>query len=287
MALATSPAGADPVLPSGGAVVAGVASIGPAAGGTLIVDQVSARAVIDWQRFSIGAGGLVQVNNGAGATLNRVLSGDPSSIMGRLAATGSVWLVNPAGVIVGPSGQVTTGGDFVASTRMIGVEPFMAGGSLVAEGAGGRVANAGSIATGGDTVLIGAMVENSGGISAGGHAALLAAGRVVLREAAGDSRIHIEHVSGAAGDVSTSGRIEAAAAELRAVSGNVYALAADTSGVVRATAADLSGGRIRLVAGQDVHVSGTLDASGSAGGRVDITAGERVILADGAQLAAR
>ncbi len=285
--LVAAPSGADAVLPSGGQLVAGSASIGPAVGGTLTIDQQSQRAVIDWQRFSIGAGGLVQVNNGAGATLNRVLSGDPSSIMGRLAATGSVWLVNPAGVVVGPSGQVTTGGDFVASARMIGAEAFMAGGSLVAEGAGGRIANAGSIATGGDTVLIGAMVENSGRVAAGGQAALLAAGRVVLREAGGDSRIHVEHVSGEAGDVSTSGRIEAAAAELRAVSGNVYALAADTSGVVRATAADLSGGRIRLVAGRDAVISGVLDASGTSGGTIDITAGERVILGEGAEVAAR
>ena len=286
-ALSAAPAGADIVLPSGGQVVAGLAQIGPAEGATLAIYQQSLRAVIDWQSFSIGAGARVEVHNGSGATLNRVVSGDPSSIMGRLAASGSVWLVNPAGIIVGPTGQVTTGGDFVASTRMVGAEAFMAGGSLVAEGPGGGIANAGSIASAGDVVLVGELVENSGRIASAGATTLAAAARLVLRPAGEDARIHIEHVAGPAGDVATSGRIEAVAVALRSVGGNVYALAADTSGVVRATGVDASGGRIRLVAGRDARVSGTLDASGTAGGQIDITAGERVILEPSAEVAAR
>ena len=56
------------------------------------------------------------VNNGAGATLSRVTGIDRSVIDGRLNATGSFYLINPQGVLIGTRGVVTTGGRFVAST---------------------------------------------------------------------------------------------------------------------------------------------------------------------------
>jgi len=261
-----------PVLPAGGQVVAGFATIGAPAGGQLLIDQASARAVIDWTSFSIGAGGRVHVANGQGATLNRVLGGDPSTIAGQLSATGSLYLLNPAGVLIGPEGRVLTGGGFVASTRDVAPAAFMAGAMTLEGPSAAGVVNAGTIETGGDAVLIGHVVDNRGTIRAGGRASLLAADRVVLRAVDGDARIHVEHVAGGTGDVTTSGRIEAAAAELQAVGGNVYALAADTGGLVRATGAVTEGGRIRLVGGQGVTVSGTLDASGAAGGAIEVTA---------------
>lgn len=280
------PVSAAPVLPTGGQVTHGQATIGQLPDG-LRIDQASGRAVIDWAGFSVGEGGRVHFANGTGATLNRVLGGDPSSIAGRLTATGSLWLVNPAGVIVSPTGQVITGGHFVASTRPLDSAMFMDGQALLAEGAGaGGVTNQGRIETGGDTVLIGAFVDNPGLIEARGGTALVAADRVMLREATADARIHIEAVSGRTGDVSTAGRIAAAAVELQAAGGNVYALAADTSGVARATAGAIIGNRILLVAGGDVRVAGRVDASGDVGGRVDITAGSRVILTDSAQVSA-
>ena len=57
----------------------------------------------------------------------------PSSIDGVLSATGSVYLVNPSGVVVGPSGVVKTGGSFVASTLDVKDAEFRAGGSLIGD----------------------------------------------------------------------------------------------------------------------------------------------------------
>ncbi len=74
------------------------------------------RGIIDFNSFSIGKSGTVKINNGAGATLDRVTGGSLSQIMGTLSATGSVYLVNPQGVVVGKSGVITTGGSFVASS---------------------------------------------------------------------------------------------------------------------------------------------------------------------------
>jgi filamentous hemagglutinin family protein len=271
-ALLAGPLGAQAVLPSGGSVVAGQAQILSPGAGQLRIDQSSARAVIDWQSFSVGAGGKVHFDNGQGATLNRVAGGDPSSIAGQLSATGSLWLMNPAGVIVGPDGRVTTGGSFLATTRSIAADAFMAGAVELAGHSTAGVVNAGTVEAGGDLVLVGDLVENRGTLKAGGDARLVSASRLVLREAHSDSRIHIELADGGAGAVTNSGRIEAAAAELRAVGGNVYALAADTSGVIRATGSRTEGGRILLVGGAGVTVGGTLDASGRKGGAIDVTA---------------
>lgn len=69
------------------------------------VNQSSTNAIIDWSSFSISQGASVTFNNGSGATLNRVQSGGPvSTIDGRLSATGSVYLINPSGMIIGKDG---------------------------------------------------------------------------------------------------------------------------------------------------------------------------------------
>lgn len=97
---------AGPTLPTGGQFVAGQGQIrGPAFSG-LTINQSSARGVINWQSFSIGGGGKVQINNGSGATLNRVTGANLSQIDGQFSGTGSVYLINQNGVVVGPGGKI-------------------------------------------------------------------------------------------------------------------------------------------------------------------------------------
>ena len=100
----TSALAGPPALPTGGKVVAGSATVGTAAAGTLTITQSSNKAIINWNGFSIGQGGQVAFDNGKGATLNRVTGAQVSSLDGLLTATGSVYLINPNGVIVGKSG---------------------------------------------------------------------------------------------------------------------------------------------------------------------------------------
>ncbi|MBW0002678.1 MAG: filamentous hemagglutinin N-terminal domain-containing protein, partial [Hyphomicrobiales bacterium] len=157
------------MLPQGGHFVAGAGSIGTQ-GLTETITQTSQRGIIDFNSFSIGKSGTVKINNGAGATLDRVTGGNLSQIMGTLSATGSVYLVNPQGVVVGKSGVVTTGGSFVASSLDISNQNFMAGQTLRFTGKGasdGMVKNLGSISSsGGDVFLIARSVVNSGSINA-------------------------------------------------------------------------------------------------------------------------
>nr|WP_249110557.1 filamentous hemagglutinin N-terminal domain-containing protein [Neokomagataea anthophila] len=99
-------------LPVGGHYTAGSGVISSVNGGVTI-HQESTRGIIDWHSFSIGNGRVVQFNNGTGATLNRVTGEQATAIQGRLGATGSVFLINPNGVVIGQNGQVITGGSFV------------------------------------------------------------------------------------------------------------------------------------------------------------------------------
>ena len=173
-------------LPQQGSVVAGAATISSGAD-SLTVYQSSTNAIINWNSFSIGEGGSVNFENGSGATLNRVTGFSSSQIDGSLSATGSLYLVNPNGIAVGSTGEVVTGGSFVASTQDIGDSAFMAGGDRLFSGQSqAAVVNCGRIgALGGDVALIARKIENSGTIEASSGTAALAAGyEVLVRDAA-------------------------------------------------------------------------------------------------------
>ncbi|WP_312148136.1 hypothetical protein [Brevundimonas sp.] len=59
-------------LPTGGQFVAGQGGINQTSDTNLAIRQTSNRGVIDWRAFSIAAGHSVTIDNGVGATLNRV-----------------------------------------------------------------------------------------------------------------------------------------------------------------------------------------------------------------------
>jgi filamentous hemagglutinin family protein len=256
---------AAPVLPTGGSVAAGAASIGASSASRLTIDQSTSKAVINWSSFSIGQGGQVQINNGAGATLNRVLSGGAlSQIDGTLSATGSVFLLNPNGVIVGKSGVVSTGGSFVGSTLGVKDSQFMAGGDLAFAGASGAgVLNNGLIVSAsGDIALIGAQVTNNGTLQAPqGDVALGAGHEIVLHDQDLDDGKLAVTVGGSDTSATNAGLIEAASAELRANGGNVYALAVNPGAHIAATGVSTKDGNVYLVAeGGSVSATGEIDA---------------------------
>ena len=281
LVLATTAHAGGPALPTGAAVAAGSAAIGAPSNGGLNINQSSSKAIIDWSSFSIGQGGTVSFNNGTGATLNRVTGSSASAIDGLLSATGSVYLINANGVVIGKTGVVNVGGTFAASTLDVDDASFLAGGDLTFAGAGtAAVINLGKVgALGGDVALIAAKVENQGDISApNGTAALVSGYRVLMRDASLDDGKFAVLIGGADTRVTNSGSIAAANAELRAEGGNVYALAGNTTGVVRATGVKSGDGRIWLTAEDGLlDVAGTLDAQGAGGGKGQIeTSGGQV-----------
>ena len=267
-------ASAAPALPSGGTVAAGSASIS-SSGASMTVSQSTPKAIIDWSNFSIGQGGSVRFDNGSGATLNRVTETSGSAIDGLLSGTGSVYLINPNGVIVGKTGVVNVGGTFAASTLDVPNANFLFGGDLTFSGPStASVVNEGKVgALGGDVVLIASSVYNSGSLSApNGTVGLLAGQSVLLRDQALDGGKFSVLVGGAGTSATNSGLIEAANAELRANGGNVYALAGNTVGVIKANGVNQGDGHVWLVAdGGALDVAGTITARGpnSSGGTIE------------------
>ncbi|WP_428481771.1 MBG domain-containing protein [Pyruvatibacter mobilis] len=278
------------VLPEGGQFTAGAGQVSQS-GNAMLITQTTDRAVMSWQDFSISAQGQVHFSNGSGATLNRVTGQHVSQIDGALSATGSLYLLNPNGVIVGSGGTIATGGDFVASTLDADIDTFMSDGTLDLEGASqASVVNLGRIAaSGGDILLAAHHVRNEGQVSAGGEAALVAGHSVTLRDTGGDARIKVR--TGLSGNVTNAGLVEGARATLEAAGGNIYALAGNTDGVARGHVVARDGGRIRLAAADAVEITGTLTADNASaqragrGGRIDVT-GDTVSLGSTARLSA-
>ncbi|MDE1939020.1 MAG: filamentous hemagglutinin N-terminal domain-containing protein [Alphaproteobacteria bacterium] len=252
------------VLPTGGQYVAGQGAISGSTNG-LTINQSTSHGIINWQGFSIGAGNTVQFNNGSGATLNRVIGANISQIDGKLNATGSLYLINPQGIVIGPGGKVVTNGSFVASTRDVSNSAFMSGGAMSASGTSkGDVVNAGTITSKtGDAILVGRAVSNRGTVSAANGTAGMAAGNQILLQPAGsDPRIAI---AGGTGDVTNTGTVKAAQVELNAAGGNVYALAGNNGGLISATGVKTVDGHIWLTAGGTTTVAGTVSATNADG----------------------
>lgn len=269
-----------PVLranPTGEQVINGGVTFERGLDGSLTISQGSDKAIIHWQDFSIGAGELTKFvqPSSMSAVLNRVIGGLPSSIHGTLQANGRVLLINPNGILVGPTGRIDVGG-FLASTLDVSDSDFLRGGDMIFRGSStASVVNQGTInAIGGDIFLFAQTVQNSGTLNAPQGTVGLAAGTEILLAQSGDERVFVR--AGGNGSVTNSGTITAATAELKA-HGNLYALAVNNTGVIRATSASKKGGRVFLTAtgGGMVRNSGTISArgSGGAGGEIKLDAG--------------
>ena len=264
--------------PTGGTVVAGSATIG-AAGPTLSINQSTQNAIINWQQFSIASGETTKfIVPNSGATLNRVTGGNTSAIYGNLQSNGTLYLVNPSGIVVGPSGRIDTA-SFLASTLDISNQQFLSGGDLrFAGNSGASVENDGVIhASTGDVYLIANRVDNKGTLSAPQGTVGLAAGSDVLFQQAGNEHLFVQATpTGAkrALGVTNSGTIRAAAAELKAAGGNAYALAINNTGVIAATGYKKIGGNVYLTSdGGSIKNSGKISArlANGNGGHIAIT----------------
>ncbi len=279
--LATAPALGGSQLPTGGTVASGNVTIGTPVNGNLAITQTSNKAIINWQGFSIGQPNVVTFNNGSGATLNRVTGSAQSSIDGTLNATGSVYLLNPNGVVIGQSGVVNVGKNFVASTLGTSDSQFNASGPLTLNGnSQAAVVNLGKIGSlGGDIALVAQKTLNTGTITApNGSIGVLAGTQVTLRDSTLDDGKFNVDVGNASNSAVNKGNISAAEAELKANGGNVYALAGNTSGVIAATGVAANDGKVFLTAGDTGSVTAqtviAAQTSSGAGGTVETSGGK-------------
>lgn len=296
-------------LPTGFSPVAGDVTASQS-GAVMNINQITQRAIAQWQTFSIGAGGTVAVAQPSSSSvlLNRVIGNELSTIAGKLTAPGHVFLINPNGVTFSKGSSVSVGG-LVASTLDMKTSnaDFMAGSKqLVFERADSNTAvvtNEGKISTtspGGVVALMGAQVHNVGTVEAGaitdgminvarGTAALVSARKVTVDfEGDGLTRFTIPADTPAtAALVQNSGSIGADGGRIALMAASTAkAQVVNQSGVLRANALESRNGEIVLSAGLTTHgdgttaytpnamvVSGTIEA---AGGQVRLQSGQDI-----------
>src|SRR4051812_9103777 len=113
--------------PTGPQIVSGSVSMQRPDAPTLNVTN-SPGSIINWQGFSIQAGEVTRFiqQNSSSAVLNRVIGADISTISGQLLSNGRVFLINPAGIVIGGGAIVDTAG-FLASTLGMDNADFVAG----------------------------------------------------------------------------------------------------------------------------------------------------------------
>jgi len=157
--------------PDGGQVVAGSATVQGQGTAVVTVNQSSQKTILNWDSFSIKEGELTKFlqPNAQAIALNRVIGGDPSLIYGALSANGRLILINPNGLVIGPSGTVNAN-SFIASTAGISDENFLAGNLTfdIVGNANARIVNEGTVTAGdaGLVAFVAPAVKNSGLIQA-------------------------------------------------------------------------------------------------------------------------
>lgn len=272
-----APVLSNPVNPT---VVNGAASFNQA-GNVLTVTNGNG-AIINWDKFSIRVGETTNFiqTSASSSVLNRVLS-DPTAIYGTLSSNGRVWLVNPAGILVGPSGRIDTAG-FVASTLAVSNENFLAGRHLfINDGSAKDVINQGEIRTpaGGSVYLIGSNVSNEGIITTPNGETILAAGATVSLIDSATPGVKVD-ITGAEGNATNLGAITAEAGRI-----GIAGVIVRNSGTLNASSVVSEGGRIFLKASQDAYVDGNgrIVTTGTRGGSVEVL-GNRVAVMDNAEI---
>jgi len=252
-------------LPQSSKVTAGSATISRNSS-SLTVQQSSNRAVIDWNSFSIGSGDTVSfiLPNSSSVTLNRVIGSMTSVIAGDLHSNGGLYLINPNGIEISPSGVINTE-SFAASALALTDTDFLSGKDLfTGSGNSAAVTNQGliSVAPGGSALLIGGRVTNAGSIIAPGGTVGLAAGESVSVDLEGDRFLTVSVPTAKMALLETliteSGRIQASG-------GRVSLRAATTADVARSA----------------IQVSGEIDASNVHYGSDGVDFGRPATSADG------
>jgi filamentous hemagglutinin family protein len=277
--------------PQNGTVVGGQATISQQGTRTNIL-QSTAKAIINWQGFSTAANESVQFSqpSSQSVVLNRVTGSGPSTLYGQLTANGQVWLVNPNGVLIGPSGSVNVGA-FLATTSSIADADFLAGRySFSGAPDGSSVINQGAISTanGGSVILSAPTVQNSGSIRAPLGSVALGAAQGFTVDIDGDGLLHYQIGDAAAqalvtntGSVSTPGGTVLLAARMTETANREVI---NTTGLIEADSVAVKDGEVIFDGGSQgiVTIGGQVSAGGlnpgETGGAVSV-AGNQIVLA--------
>ncbi len=265
--------------PQGGQVRSGSATIQQTLGTTTIT-QSTQKAILEWQRFNISPTELVKFvqPNETAVILNRVTGGDPSRILGKLQANGQLFLVNPNGILFGPSAKVDVG-SLVATTLNISNQDFLSGNYHFTQDSSldlASVVNQGTIQVSdeGYVVLTAPLVSNEGLIVANLGKIVLGAGNECTLNLDGRRLVSFQLPASPGPDgtvvltpeavsevLRTAMNTPAAATELREENGSVQ-LVGGSGTLLQAGTLQADGGTILALSDRRTDISGSLIAPG-------------------------
>ncbi|MFM9913463.1 MAG: filamentous hemagglutinin N-terminal domain-containing protein [Methylophilaceae bacterium] len=272
---------ADPppvnTLPTGGQVAPNQAVI-TQSGNTLNINQITDKASINWNSFSIGSAATVNFiqPSASSVAINRVTGSDASNIYGRLNANGQVFLINPNGILFGRGASVNVGG-LVASTMKISNADFDAGNYRFTGGAG-SVVNQGEL-YGKYIALLAPEVRNENIIVARQGTVVMAAGKGITLNLVNNQLIDVMVEKA---DINTLVenkhliQAEEGTVILSAQSANHLLGKVVNSGSIAAQGITSEGGRVRLTASSNIEHSGSINVDAGTNGK----GGSAIVIAD-------
>jgi filamentous hemagglutinin family protein len=280
---------------------------------SLIIQQTTDKAVLNWQSFNVGADGKVifQQPGSSSIALNRIFQNDASKIFGAVEANGQIYLVNQNGFVFGAGAKVKAGSLLVSTLNMSdavfdaglaaarGDTPALAsdrpdelkayvlgsdgqpklgedGKPLLVKLVVEEGAKISSTGASGRVMLAGQVVDNAGSIETPGGQLVLAAGDKVYLQASSDPALRglLVEVDGK-GEAwnRLSGHLDAARGNI-----TVVGLAVNQQGRISATTTVASNGSVRLLARNGVDpnqaANGTLVATN--GGTLELGSQSRI-----------
>lgn len=228
-------------------------------------------------QFNIVQGQTVQLLQPAGgAALIRIFDNNASTINGNLFANSILFLLNPNGVLFGPTAQVNVGG-LVASTLHMSDADFLAGAyrfggasthfGFAETSLTGMVRNEGQITAGPfGAYLFAHNVQNAGIIrSDGGHIALAAGASAYLSNRSDGRGLFVE-VTAPTGQATNLNDLVADGGQV-----SLFGRVVNQSGLIQANSVVRRNGRVELVATENVTLAAT-SRTHADGGSVNVAA---------------
>ena len=274
-------------LPKGNTTITGDISISSDTQ-TMTIHQQSNQTIIEWNSFNIGENNTVTFNqpSSSSSALNRVVSGNPTTLAGSLNANGKVYVVNENGVYFTPTSTINAH-SFAASTLALSNDNFL--NNIFSFTSSNQsslqsIINKGSITTldGGFTALLGGAIDNEGTINANLGKVGLGAGKEMTLDLSGDKFLQVAVPIDAAttlldheGDtlhtlISHSGSTKGNTIELDVgTAKNILSNAINIPGSLIANKAEQQKGKIILSGSGTIKIDGSLKAPST--GDINIT----------------
>ncbi len=254
--------------PSGEKIISGKIEIDKSKNALNII-QKSKKAIIDWNDFSISKNEITKciLPSKDSSILNRVISSNPSKILGKLESNGKVFLINQNGILVGKNATIDTFG-FIASTLNIANEEFLYAKDLKFSGDSDcLLENYGQIKTSlGNVFFIGKKIKNAGEIISEGKTKLTV-GREILLIDGDNPKILLKADNNY---IENTGAIHSIETEIKAAGDNPYSIVINQEGIIDAAGFYEKEGKIFLCAEDSaINVSGVLSAK-----KIDVFADE-------------